>query len=223
MLQNWTISRVCHESLLHGGLFMKNGEHYPGTSWDLLCSMLEVDGRREAESSLMNSLPFTEHAIPAFERSLQSPSLWVVCNLLVHLNCFLQSCGYQLLVRSLCIWMLVAINRVCNFFPYQLQGNPRQSLNNLCIWFWKLSESRCVIWVWYWACSRIGFWSKQAFVLACVIYCFLLLWLPALTLFPPLVTNSYFFSLLQLASPLQLPEQNLELGSQLLFLNYFYT
>lgn len=167
-------------------------------------------------------------------QNMQFQDLNALCHLLpyelfaIFLCIWIASCNlvanfYQLLVRSLCIWMLVAINRVCNFFPYQLQGNPRQSLNNLCIWFRKLSESRCVIWVWYWACSSKGFWSKQAFVLARVIYCFLLLWLPALTLFPLLVTNSYFFSLLQLASPLQLPKQNLELESQLLFLNYLYT
>ncbi len=81
---------------------MENGEHYPGTSWDLLCSMSEVDGRSEAESSLINSLPFT------FECSWQSPSLCTrrVCNLLailwqIFINCWLGPCAFECLLQSI--------------------------------------------------------------------------------------------------------------------------
>lgn len=214
MLENWTVSSLPWISfawgIIHGEWWTLSRNILGSAVQHVRSGWQEWSWEQLDKFSSLHIWMLLAISFPMHKKGLQSS-----CNLVANF--------YQLLVRSLCIWMLVAINRLCNFFPYQLQGNPRQSLNNLCIWFWKLSESRCVIWVWYWPCSSIGFWSKQAFVLACVIYCFLLVWLPALTLFSPLVTNSYFFSLLQLASPLQLPKQNLELESQLLFLNYFYT
>ncbi len=134
----WTLSRnISRSAVQHVGSGSQEG------SWEQLDEFSTL--HRSCNSSIWmlfcNLLPYAQEGFAIFL------CIWIACNLVANF--------YQLLVRSLCIWMLVAINRVCNFFPYQLQGNPRQSLNNLCIWFWKLSESKCVNWVWYWACSRI--------------------------------------------------------------------
>jgi hypothetical protein len=93
---------------------MENGEHYPGTSQDLLCSMWEVDRRREAESSLMNSLPFTDRAIPAFEcsfaisfpmhkKGLQSSCAFelLAISWQIFINCWLGPCAFECLLQSI--------------------------------------------------------------------------------------------------------------------------